>query len=294
MRDEVALREQTVTPIVGWDELMQELQSACDRTASMSVGKSGRGIRIVSASRSVTGCHRPRNQDSHFVSPDEDLFLVADGIGDGSGGEIASQRAVQILRDDLCYLPTATVDGEHVKSAIDAALMHAHEAIVALGAEYDGIGTTTTVAVRSGDQLFVNWVGDSRVYLYRRQRIERITADDTWAEVMVQLGQMSRSEACTGPGRNVLCSHLGMAGFEPNPHPRTVRLEPGDRLLFCTDGLTDVVDENRILRVVHFSEQPVQVVNTLAHMARQACCDDDITCIACFVRSKDGPQEWGE
>lgn len=266
---------------------MQELQSACDRTASLSVGKSGRGIRIVSAARSVTGCQRPRNEDSHFVSPAEDLFLVADGMGDRQGGEVASRRAIQILRDDLCDLPTVTSDGEQVKSAISVALMRAHEAVVALGAEYDGIGTTATVAVRSGDRLFVNWVGDSRVYRCHRQRLERLTADDTRAEVMRQIGQMSRREASIASGGELLCSYLGMAGFQPNPHPRTVHLEPGDKLLFCTDGLTDVLDENRILRVVHFSENPLSTVDTLIRMARHAYCDDDITCIACFVRSED-------
>jgi len=201
---------------------------------------------------SHVGCVRSTNQDSiawHLSDDGEAaLLMVADGMGGQAGGDIASQVAIDTLTAALqpC-LNDQTLDHPELDDYIQQAINLASECIQARRADEPALskmGTTIVLAWIKGNQAHLAHIGDSRCYLLSGDHLTQLTRDDTVVQNMLEDGTISEADAPHVPFRNVLTRALG-SPQDRLASMRRITLAPGDRLLLCSDGLTNAVAESQ-------------------------------------------------
>ena len=233
---------------------------------------------------SVQGRGREQNEDSFHISNDQTVFIVADGMGRMKNGHIASSETVRIVSEHVrACSPFSSCDV--VRKAIHDALAAANESllhIVRANPATFGMGTTCLVCVRIDDFCHIQGVGDSRAY-HLGANLRQLTSDETFAEFLVSIGQLNRDEVRTSPRRNVLMRYVGSHDFHPARETIDVRLAIGDRLLLCTDGITERLDDSVIEHVLRTQATPQEAANTLIDRALEAGTRDDMTCIVLEV-----------
>lgn len=254
-------------------------------------------LRFTAAGFSSQGQGRSHNEDAWYISPDADVMIVADGVGGHDSGEMASRLAishfvqrVRLSRDLFLKFgedsDNSTAQAVAVADCIKSALRAANDIVLALGSgrESGGPGTTIVLSVRVGRTLFVASVGDSRVYRLRSGKLEQLTVDDSWVELLVTAGSISREEARTHPRRNLLVLALGQDDFEAEAEDVSlVRMAPGDRFLLSSDGLHDALDSDLIASVATAPKPPADLAAHLVEQAVEAGSRDDVTCIVMDV-----------
>lgn len=257
--------------------------------SAVKIPDSGRAqrLRVVAGACCVKGARRDTNEDVQYVSPDLDLFIVADGVGGHEAGEVASRFAVDVLSHDLAQLTTPLTDQE-VEQRVRHALDRAHCLIADLSQgepQYRGAETTVVLALLRNHRLYVTGVGDSRAYLIRGRSIERLTVDDTIPDALLHIGQISADEAKRHFMRNRLLSVLGMKEFKASQKIRVLDVYHGDRFLLASDGLTDVVDERQLRKTIWQSDDPQDAADALLRKALDNGAGDDVTCVVFHVQS---------
>jgi serine/threonine protein phosphatase PrpC len=206
------------------------------------------------------GRQRQHNEDAFLVEDDARLFLVADGMGGHAAGEIASRIAVDSISEFILH--TKEDDGtwphaydEHFKRSTNrlmAAVRMANTRVLEAmrkDARLRGMGTTVVACLADDVTVSVAHVGDSRAYLMRDGQLMRITNDHSWVFEQVQAGMLTEAEAEKHPLRNVITRALGGA-LQVTPDASEIDARAGDVFLLCSDGLTGMVPESEILRVV--------------------------------------------
>jgi len=194
---------------------------------------------VKHAGSSHPGRRRRRNEDSYAIAPP--LFAVADGIGGARAGEIASRLAAAAVKED----PGEGADvAELIREANRRVFERARD-----DASASGMGTTMTVALVEDGQVTIGHVGDSRAYRLRDNALEQLTDDHSLVAELVRSGKLSPEEAETHPQRSVITRALGTEA-DVDVDTFTVEAQPGDVFLLCSDGLTDMVEENHIVDVV--------------------------------------------
>jgi protein phosphatase len=218
------------------------------------------------------------------------LGVVADGIGGHQAGERASRMAVEII--ERYFRETQS---PHVLEHLERAFQIANEQIVVEGdkkPEYHGMGTTVTAAVMMAGRLYVAHDGDSRAYLIRDGRIHQLTIDHTWVQEAVDRGRLTPEEARIHPRRNVIKRYLGIQqdlevdfrlhspddDAAPSERHQGLKLEPGDMVLLCSDGLSDLVPADHILMAAS-RHDPQVTAEQLVKMARDNGGYDNITVV---------------
>jgi protein phosphatase len=214
------------------------------------------------------GRQRQHNEDAFLVERDAKLFLVADGMGGHAAGEIASRIAVDSINEFIVH--TKEDDGtwphaydEHFKRSTNrlmAAVRMANTRVLEAmrkDARLRGMGTTVVAAIADGSTVSVAHVGDSRAYLIRGNQLSRITNDHSWVFEQVQAGMLTEAEAEKHPLRNVITRALGGA-LQVTPDASEIEAQPGDLVLLCSDGLTGMVPESEILRIVTANKGDLQ------------------------------------
>jgi PPM family protein phosphatase len=198
-------------------------------------------LQLRYVTHSEIGLVRKNNQDSGYASPH--LLVVADGMGGAAAGDLASAVAIDIIRkiDD----PST---GEQMLEVLARAIHQANDKIAELvesDLSLEGMGTTVTGAMFDGAQLGLAHIGDSRAYLLRDGRLERLTHDHTWVQSLVDDGKISESEAAMHPHRSLL---LKVLNGQPTNDPdlAMVPVVGGDRLMFCSDGVCGLIDDDVI------------------------------------------------
>ncbi len=182
-----------------------------------------------------------------FLGMDAVLLAIADGVGSGEGGTPPAQQALEAALAEV----RARAGEERLVDLIDHAFAAANRAVAPaqLPAEDEielwNYGSTLTVALVNGLHVWIAHIGDSRAYLVRRDRIFRLTADHTLVELLVRAGQITRAEAAAHQFKNVMLATLG-SFLEVKPSIVRLELRPGDRLILCTNGVSDVVSEEAI------------------------------------------------
>jgi len=236
------------------------------------------------AATSDTGKKRRRNEDSYVVAPP--LFAVADGMGGAQAGEIASQLAAAALEETD---PGAMLGPERVESLIQEANRRVHERAVS-DPSTSGMGTTMTVALVEGTKVTFGHVGDSRAYRYRDGTMTQITEDHSLVNELLKSGKLSPEEADTHPQRSVITRAVG-TDPDVDVDSFTLEAEPGDIFLICSDGLTDMVEDDGILEVLdRFHDDLDRVTKSLVSAANRGGGEDNITVVA-FRISDDGDGE---
>ena len=232
-------------------------------------------------SHSETGPLRKNNQDSGFASPN--MLVVADGMGGAAAGDLASTVAISLIeRVDERH------SGEDMVQVLAAAVARANDKLadlVAADHSLDGMGTTVTGAMFSGEQLGFVHIGDSRAYIFRDGTLEHITTDHSWVMSLVKEGKITPEEAETHPHRNLL---LKVLNGQPTHAPDTFLfdLKLGDRLLFCSDGLCGFASDPTIKSHLEKADLD-EVMDGLVKAAYAGGGADNITIILADVVPQD-------
>jgi protein phosphatase len=215
------------------------------------------------------------------------VMVVADGMGGHAAGEVASRLAISALVGLALDIPdwSFRVDEEHAPEM----RRRAREIVQQVGslvfergledAALRGMGSTLTCARNCGRDLWIIHVGDSRAYLLRAGRIERLTKDHTYAQMMVDAGQLLPDEVTQSGLRHILTNALGASAGQVHVDVDLLRLEDGDRLLLCSDGLTDCVDDDRIAATLGGGAQVNEICHGLMQLALDGGGRDNITVI---------------
>jgi protein phosphatase len=235
------------------------------------------------AGASDTGRKRRRNEDSYVIAPP--IFAVADGMGGAQAGEIASRLAAAALEDTD---PGAQSGAERVTSLIQEANRRVHERAIA-DPSTSGMGTTMTVALVEGTTVTFGHVGDSRAYRFRDGAIEQITEDHSLVNELLKSGKLSPEEADTHPQRSVITRAVG-TDPDVDVDSFTIDAEVGDVFLICSDGLTDMVDDEDIRSVLEKWHGDLdRATKSLVSAANRGGGEDNITVVA-FEISEDGAE----
>jgi protein phosphatase len=218
------------------------------------------------------GRRRRRNEDSYVVRPP--LFAVADGMGGAQAGELASRIAVEAMGEESGSSGEARV-ATLIREANRRVFARSHEDAAA-----SGMGTTMTAALVGDDgTVTIGHVGDSRAYLLRSGRLEQLTEDHSLVAELVRSGRLSAEEAESHPQRSVITRALG-TDRDVDVDVFTVRAEPGDLFLLCSDGLTTMVDDEEILSVVSEGRGDLEATaRDLVSRANRGGGEDNITVV---------------
>ena len=234
---------------------------------------------------SETG-HRENNEDAVFGS--SRLVAVADGVGGEVAGEVASRVAI----DRLVALATKPLD-RALEDEFAAALVEANAAlrvVIARRPQLAGMSTTLTAVALSNDgRYLVANVGDSRTYLYRDGELRRLTRDQSLVQALIDRGALTEDEAKRHPQRSVVLEALD-GGERPLPPIDSVDARDGDRLLLCSDGVSDYVSDEEIAEVVGRGERDA-VAAGLARLALDRGSRDNVSAVVADVAEADDRAE---
>lgn len=222
------------------------------------------------------GCVRPNNEDYFITDPQAQIFILADGMGGAKAGEYASRLSAERLYEFLLHIPPDGLE------TLDQAFREANRAVreAAKGnPDFNGMGTTLLVARAVGDeQLEIGSVGDSRAYLCSKGELSRVTEDQTWvAEVGSRLG-LSDETLRKHPMRHVLTMAVGSAE-DLRVYCNTVRLELGDQVLLCSDGLHGVLSEKMLAKALDSEKTLPEKCHYLVEAAKAEGGPDNVTVV---------------
>ncbi len=223
------------------------------------------------------------------------LLVISDGIGGHRAGEVAAEMAVNIITQKV-----SEGDPGQPLEVLRAAAAEASQSIAAQSEREDsqrGMGATCVCAWIIDDRLYVGSMGDSRLYLARGDAIRQLTVDHTWIQEAIEHGALTPEQAADHPNAHVIRRYMGsdapaeldlrlrLRDHEKNSQSEAhqgLRLQPGDRLLLCTDGLTDLVKDGEILTVLQALPRE-QALTKLVNMANARGGHDNITAILAEV-----------
>jgi len=242
--------------------------------------------RVRSASITETGKVREINEDAVLESGN--LYVVADGMGGHKAGEIASSLALSVIsqyvEDSIGLLSGDKLMKKAVQNA-NAVIYGKSKS----DERFRSMGTTLTALYREGDTAFIAHVGDSRAYLFREGKLRRLTTDHSLIQKLIEEGAITEEEAKIHPQRNIILRALGL---EPRVEVEiaSVEIKPGDKFILTTDGLTGLVEDEEIEKIVQNEREPDKAVRSLADEALARGGTDNISVVMVeFAASPDQP-----
>lgn len=232
------------------------------------------------AGLSDTGLVRAANQDSYHIDEEQCRFVVvADGMGGHAGGQEASSIATETIRQ---YLDTRWEQDFNPESILHEALTLANQHILQNQKDFperSDMGTTIVVVIfPENEQPWCAHVGDSRLYRYHGSELSQVTEDHTWIAQAISAGMLDAEQAREHPWRHVLAQCLGredLSKIEIQP----IEFEQGDRLLLCSDGLTEELSDDLIAQYLNSSNNSAEITETLVEAAKKEGGQDNITVI---------------
>lgn len=219
-------------------------------------------------------------------------LLVADGMGGQAGGEVASRTAISALVNLALKTPDWIMridedSAREVLARMDRRIHQVEQTLVDIARtdpSLSGMGTTMTLAMSLGADLFIAHVGDSRAYLLRQGRLHRLTRDHTIAQALADAGAISSDAVEAHPMRHVLTHVIGTQGEKAQAELGMLRLIDGDEVLLCTDGLTEMVTEEAIAGALGKGRTAAADCRTLIEMALEAGGRDNVTVVLARYR----------
>lgn len=237
---------------------------------------------------SVTGNVRENNEDRVHVDEQGRFFLVADGMGGQSAGEKASEMAIELISKRIPQLIdfSETDDAIAAKSAIDQAVQQANGEIMALSeidADFHNMGTTLAVVVRRDDVVYIGGVGDSRIYRLRNGELSCLTVDHSLPRALLDAGVITADEARDHRYKNVLYRYLGTKEGGTGVDARREELQPGDRFLLCSDGVTDRLSDDALRDLLGTVDLAQSIAEKIVQAALDAGSRDNVSCVVIAV-----------
>ena len=232
-------------------------------------------MKLRAAARSDVGRRRRTNEDRYGEDLPHGLFLVADGMGGHTAGQIASAIAIEAVLEAVRSCGDAGSLTERLRGAVG----HANARILrttAVRPELSGMGTTLVALLVRGDRAAVAHVGDSRVYRVRASRIRQLTDDHSLVGELQRRGEISAAAAREHPHRHVLTRALGVKA-EAEPDLGELTAEPGDVFVLCSDGLTQHVRDEEIAKAVGAGEDVAETCERLVALANARGGEDNVT-----------------
>jgi protein phosphatase len=244
---------------------------------------------MSSAVVSDPGKRREANEDSYCCRGDLGLYVVADGMGGHAAGEVASKLASQVIETFINdtreadvnttwpfpYDPALSLDGNRLTAAFRLANRR-----IAAAMQKDenlrGMATTAAAMLARNNHAVVAHVGDSRLYLYRDGRLTQVTQDHSWVNEQVRAGVLSEQDARTHPWRHVVTRALSGAD-DPDIEVTEIAVQPGDRILICSDGLSGVVTPDAMAEIIGRQQPLAETCQALVDAANAAGGPDNIT-----------------
>ncbi|MFO0888093.1 MAG: protein phosphatase 2C domain-containing protein [Isosphaeraceae bacterium] len=229
----------------------------------------------------------PKEEMPDFLGDDAYCMVVADGMGGMNAGDVASMLAIStgVRLVDKSVKWGFKINEKEARELLNRMSMYFREIDKRLTRKSEsdrrlfGMGTTLTLAYSVGIHLFLIHVGDSRAYLYREGTLKQLTRDHTVAQALADAGQIDQEEVRTHLRRNTLTNYLGGHRGRVKADVRWLRLKDGDRLLLCSDGLTDLVDDAAITRALAADPDPGRCALALNSLALDSGGKDNITVV---------------
>ena len=231
-------------------------------------------MNLASFGKTHVGMKRSHNEDAFYRNDDIGLYIVADGMGGHKAGEIASNMAVDSIKNFILNQKKVA------EQALVDAIYVANNLIfksAAANAQYNGMGTTIVSMAFNSNGAMLCHVGDSRAYVLTRGRLERLTEDHTYVNEQFKTGLITEKQMETHSMRNVLTRSLGFSE-QIKVASQKLNIHAGDRYLLCSDGLSHMVGDNVIAEIGSIPDA-VHAVSTLIEVANTNGGDDNITVI---------------
>lgn len=224
------------------------------------------------------GLVRSVNQDAYYIDPDGRFFIVADGMGGHAGGQEASRIATEAIQS---HLEANWLTDESPVGLLETALLKANQAILqdqSSHPERSDMGTTVVVLIIRDEQFWCAHIGDSRLYRLRGPKIEQITEDHTWVAKAMKGGDITPEQARQHPWRHVLSQCLGREDLR-QMDIQPVDVQMGDRLLLCSDGLTEELSDHSIANHLKSIRASEKAAIALVNAAKDKGGRDNITVV---------------
>ncbi|MEG1848354.1 MAG: Stp1/IreP family PP2C-type Ser/Thr phosphatase [Lachnospiraceae bacterium] len=227
------------------------------------------------------GKKRQLNQDIVFTSDQKignlpNVFIVADGMGGHKAGDYASRYTVETITEEIANSLETTADSI-IRGAIVKANQNVKEAADA-DDRLSGMGSTVVVATYDGTVLEVANVGDSRLYVVNQDNIHQITTDHSLVEEMVRMGGLARADARTHPDKNIITRAVGAQNLIEVDFFEVI-LHPGDIVLLCSDGLTNMLEDQEIKEILNLQDELFIKAGKLVELANQNGGKDNIAVV---------------
>lgn len=240
--------------------------------------------------KSDRGLRRKNNEDACFILPSDKVYVVADGVGGGNAGEIASRTAVSQIAGYIDKNPVSPdSDKYEIATYFQTCLENVNHHIYEMAHKHDanhGMATTVVVTYTNRGKAYLSNVGDSRAYLLRNGQLTQLTEDHTYVYSLVKAGILTLEEAAHDERKNVITRALGA---EPSVEPDFFQVDilEGDIILMCTDGLYDELSSDEIIEVL---EEGMTMSATCAELVLRANLNgghDNITVVCLKVMEED-------
>lgn len=223
---------------------------------------------MIAFAKTDIGKAREMNQDYYYIATGQDklnLYILADGMGGYKGGEVASKLATTSVKNYIeSNFDSIAKEKEEILKLIKNAMEYANMIVYEKSKEDDeleGMGTTLEVCLIYNNRMYIGHVGDSRIYRIRKGIMRKLTTDHSYVEKLVKDGTITREEAATHPKKNMLTKALGCTLFvEPDVTVKGFTKE--DVVLICSDGLTNMVEEDEIYETIirDYREAPDKLI----------------------------------
>lgn len=239
-----------------------------------------RSFTLTAAAKTMRGSRSELNEDCHRMDRHRGVFVVSDGLGGQAGGELASRLAAGgMLRDLQLFLRRKERRGT-IAEVMAQAFQGVNESMLHVGnflPRFRGMGASAAVAVVDADRLYVAGAGDCRVYLLRDGEAQRLTVDQTLFQVLFDAG-LTHDRQQHARSRRWLWSSLGDANFTA-PAVRRETIQPNDRLLMVTNGVTRVIKDSLLARLNSITENDTEMTEHVINAASTLGTKDDATCL---------------
>ncbi len=240
--------------------------------------------------KSDTGRRRSNNEDACFVLLSENIYLVADGVGGGNAGEIASRTTVSEIANYITKNPIGNATNKYaIVNYFQNCIDKINTKIFEMAQKYEankGMATTLAALYAKDGMAYIANVGDSRVYLYRDNQLVQITEDHTYVNTLVKAGILSEEEANVDKRKNIITKAVG-ADKTVEPDFFQVEVMKDDGFILCTDGLYDEVSEEEIKSILEKKLSMSEVCESLIALANENGGNDNITVISLSITEED-------
>ena len=234
------------------------------------------------------GCVRSQNQDAYQMEQldrNSLLCVVCDGMGGAKSGNVASTLAIDVFVQEVCRTWKSGMDTEKIDQMLEAAVKLANFTVYDQAQQFEefrGMGTTLVAAVIQNKTVTVVNVGDSRAYCVGRDGIRQLTEDHSLVQMMVQRGELTPEQAKIYPGKNFITRAIGTESVVEGDLYH-LDVERGDSILLCSDGLSNVVDDQEILFEVVHGVNKQYCCQHLLDIAKNRGAPDNVTCVMAII-----------